>query len=148
MHHTNTTKRKNGTIAELAKALNISTGYVHRLIRSGMPDDPIAAKLWRERQAAGDDSARRLRQERIALVIEQRRRAEIENAVRRGELMPLGDVKEAMVRVTSETRGELLRMASDMPPQISGLDAPAIQKKLRAEITGILKRLHDNFEKG
>jgi len=143
---TTPTKRPDGTLNTLCTTLGLSKRRVSTLLAQGMPDQPQAALAWRK--GNHDSSVQELRQERIRLVVEQRKRAEIENAVRRGELMPLGDVKEAMVRIMSETRGELLKLTSDIPPQITGLDAPAIQKKLRTEITAILKRLHDSFEKG
>lgn len=112
-----------------------------------IPDDATPEQtlemIERQLRQANDNATVTILKNKLAgLMIGIKVRAEA------GELMPLGQVKEAMIRIVSETRGELLKLTSELPPQLTGETAPAIQKKLRAEITGILQRLHDNFEKG
>lgn len=62
------------------------------------------------------------------------------------DLVPIGEVKDSIFKIVSAARGELLKLTSDLPPQLSGATAPAIQKKLRAEIIAILTRLSDDCD--
>ena len=63
------------------------------------------------------------------------------------ELVPVGEVRAAMTRVTSAARAEILKLAADMPPRLEGLDAAAMQKILRDAIHEILTRLSDETSK-
>jgi hypothetical protein len=139
-----TVKRKDGAIVALSAALNITTSHCHKLLRGGMPDGIAEAQAWRSARAAGDDSAQTLRRERILLVREQRERARIENEVRRGELIEAGVVKQGVIAIVSAAKGEFLKLASELPPQLCGESAPAIGKKLRAAIIGVLTTLSDS----
>jgi hypothetical protein len=60
-----------------------------------------------------------------------------------GDLVQVGDVRESMTRVVSAARGEILKMASDLPPRMEGLSAAQMQKLIHAEIIAILSRLSD-----
>jgi hypothetical protein len=64
----------------------------------------------------------------------------------RRDLIPIGEVKDNIVKMVSAARAELLKLASDLPPQLAGSTAPELQKKLRAEIVAILTRLSDDCE--
>lgn len=60
-----------------------------------------------------------------------------------GDLIPVGQVREAAARVCSAARSELLKLASDAAPKLEGLPAAKIQSILRADISDILTRLSD-----
>ena len=62
-------------------------------------------------------------------------------------LIPVGEVKDSIVRIVSAARAELLKLTSDIPPQVEGLGAAEIQKILKAEVTAILARLSNDCEK-
>ena len=85
---------KKPTNKQMSAALGITIRRITELKRAGMPTDTTeAAQSWRNDREHGDDSVKRLRIERIALVSEQRRRAQIENRVRLGGLVDAGQVK-------------------------------------------------------
>ena len=63
------------------------------------------------------------------------------------ELVPVGEVRQSMTRVTSAARAEILKLAADMPPRLEGLDAAGMQKILRDAIHEILDRLADETSK-
>jgi phage terminase Nu1 subunit (DNA packaging protein) len=108
-----------------------------------MPIDSLEAAIaWRESKSAGD-SAERLRLARIALVNEQRERHQIENRVRRGELVEAGQVEADVMAMVSRARGEFLKLSSDLPPRLHGLDEAKMSLIIRAEIIEVLTRLSD-----
>jgi len=127
----------------LAAALGVSVRRVSQLKAAGMPSDSIKSALaWKMTQpGVADTSAERLRAERILLVAEQRTKIRIENDVRRGELVTVGSVQASAIRMTSTAKGELMKLTSELPPQLVGLDAAAISKRLRSAITAVLTRL-------
>ena len=93
------------TNKELAEALGVSIRRVGQLKTEGLPADSIAAAIaWRQNKQAGDSSSEALRAERIRLVRAQAERHEVENEVRRGELLPIGEVKRDIIIVTSKAR--------------------------------------------
>ena len=59
------------------------------------------------------------------------------------ELVPSGKVREAATACYSVVRAELLKLTSDLPPQLSGLSETKIQKVLRENIIEILDNLSD-----
>jgi hypothetical protein len=60
-----------------------------------------------------------------------------------GDLIPVGQVREAATRVCSAARSELLKLAADSAPKLEGLPAAKIQAILRSDISDILTRLSD-----
>lgn len=137
------TKRPDGTLNELVAALKIGKRRVSALLKLGMPDDPKAAIAWRKERES-DGSVEALRKERILLVKAQREKIETETGVRRGELLPIGEVRQSIYRVCRAARDEFLKLASnDLPPRLEGASASEIMKILKAEVHAILTRLSD-----
>jgi hypothetical protein len=62
------------------------------------------------------------------------------------ELVPSGEVREAMTAVYSVVRAEMLKLTSDLPPQLAGLGEQKIQSILRQSVMDILGRLADEQE--
>ena len=138
--------KNNPTTKSLAEALNVSPRRVSQLRAAGMPCTSISEALeWRAKQetshANKSDSAEQLRRERIQLVKSQREKIDIENRVRRGELISGAEVQNQATRVYSRVRGELLRLASDLPPRLAGLSEGPMQGLIRAAIVEILTDL-------
>ena len=90
------------------------------------------------RQATDNATVTILKNKLAGLLIGMKVRAEA------GELIPVGEVKEDAARVYSAHRSVLMKLSSDLPPRLCGLDQGKIQKTLRAEITEALKMLSDN----
>jgi hypothetical protein len=127
------TKRQNGSIVALATGLNLTISHVHRLIRSGMPDQLEAAQAWRTKRAPADDTARELRQQRIALVKSQREKIDLENAVRRRELVLAAEVDQDMAAIGATLKAMLQRIENDLPPVLDGMSPAQIKAELRRQ---------------
>ena len=136
------------TQSQIAQALGISTRRVTQLIKDGLPVDSIAAaEKWRADKAQGDSTVEALRAERIRLVRAQAERHEVENEVRRGELLPIGTVQRDCVTVCSRARDRFLRMSNDLPPRLEGLPADKIAKIIHEAVTATLENLCRDFAK-
>ena len=134
------------TNKELATALNVTVRRVGQLKSEGMPADSIAAAIaWRQNKQAGDSSSETLRAERIRLVRAQAERHETENEVRRGELLPIGEVRADCIRVTTLARDRFLRMSHDLPPRLEGLSADRIAQIIHTEVVQTLEALCRDF---
>ena len=59
------------------------------------------------------------------------------------ELVSVGEVRQSMTRIVSAARGELLKLSSDLPPRLAGLNEAKIQGIIREAIVEILARLAD-----
>lgn len=64
-----------------------------------------------------------------------------------GDLVPVGEVKENIVKIVSSARGELLKMAADLPPRLEGMPTGKVQKIIRDEVIAVLTRLSDEGDK-
>ena len=136
------------TQKQIAEALQISPRRVSQLVLDGMPVDSIAAaEKWRVEKKAGDSSVEALRSERILLIRAQRHRAEIENDVRSGELLEIGEVRRDCVTVCSRARDRFLKMSNDLPPKLSGLPTEKIAEIIHLEVVGTLEALCRDFAK-
>lgn len=135
-------KRPDGTLNALTKALGIGKRRVSVLLSEGMPDTPAEALQWREHRE-NNSSVEELRRQRILLIQEQRKRAEIENAEREGRLIDAGQAQASANRCFSAARGEFMKLTNDLPGALVGLDAPQMQAVIREHIIEILTRLSD-----
>ena len=136
------------TNKELAEALGVSVRRIGQLRSEGMPVDSIKdAHQWRQNKLAGDSSSEALRAERIRLVRAQAERHEVENEVRRGELLPIGEVRADVVKVSTLARDRFLRMSHDLPPRLEGLSADKIAKIIHDEVTETLENLCRDFQR-
>jgi hypothetical protein len=89
------------------------------------------------RKATDIDSVKILKEKLAALKIAVQVRTETR------ELVPVGEVRESMTRCVSVARGELLKLASDLPPRLAGLSEATIQSIIRESIIDTLTRLSD-----
>ena len=136
------------TNSELAAALNVTARRVGQLKAEGMPCDSIPAALaWRQNKLAGDSSTEALRAERIRLVRAQAERHEVENEVRRGQLLEIGEVRRDCITVCSRARDRFLRMSHDVPPRLEGLSADRIAQIIHTEVVQTLENLCRDFQR-
>ena len=136
------------TNSELAEALGVSVRRIGQLKAENMPCDSIpAAQAWRQNKQAGDNTAEALRAERIRLVRAQVERHETENEVRRGELLPIGEVRADCIRVTTLARDRFLKMSHDLPPRLEGLSADRIAAIVHDEVVQTLENLCRDFQR-
>jgi hypothetical protein len=59
------------------------------------------------------------------------------------ELVSVSEVREEIVRCVSATRAEIMKLSSDLPPRLAGLDEKDIQQILVSEIRRILLNLSE-----
>ncbi len=131
------------TISALAKALSVSPRRVSQLILDGMPRETIEGAIaWRGAKQV-TDSAEQLRRKRIEVAEQQRVKLELENRVRRGELLPAGEVESSAIQVCSASRAALLSLTNTLPPRLAGLTESKILTILRTEFFKILRDLSD-----
>lgn len=135
-------KRPDGTLNRLVKALGIGKRRVSVLLAEGMPDTVAEALEWRSKRE-NSSTVEELRRQRILLIQEQRRRAEIENAERLGKLIDAGQAQASATRCFSVARGSLLKLTNDLPGKLVGLDAADMQAIIREDIIQILTELSD-----
>jgi hypothetical protein len=134
------------TQRKIAEALSLSDRRVRALIGQGMPSHSIEAAIqWRASQL-NSDSADELRRARIALVKSQREKIEVENARLRRELISLSEVCQDIFVCFSLAKSEFVKLQSELPPRLEGLEAPAMQRILRDEIYAVLERLSNATE--
>jgi phage terminase Nu1 subunit (DNA packaging protein) len=142
-------KRPNGTIKALSDALGISTRQVSTLLSNGMPTTIPEAMAWRgmgsetSDPASDDSSPAELRRRRIALLRKQEARLEMENQVRRGELISRREVEERDAKIGACVRHAILRMRSELPGQLEGLTAPKIATVLDDYNRSMLEEMSD-----
>jgi hypothetical protein len=143
------TKRADGTLNELVRALGIQKRRVSELLKQGMPDDPQAALAWRH-ERENDDTATALRRERIGLVKAQRVAAELANDKARGELVSKADVIADHVRIGSAVASFIRRWEREIPQICLGLtlnqSLPLVKARTR-ELQSLLADMHSEFWK-
>ena len=132
------------TLAELAKALGVSSRRVSQLLQDGMPHHIEGALAWRD--AIGDDSNKALRKARLELIREQTRRARIAADQAEMILLDAGEAREEYVRRYSAVRGEMLKMSNDLPPRLEGLSASEMQPIIREYVVDVLERLSEGAD--
>jgi hypothetical protein len=146
------------SITRLSELFQISrkTIYQWRLEeRAGIPakvgtkEDLAAWRAWfNANPSAGhyDGKPRRDREtllcEKLEIEIELKR---IEREQELKRLIPICDVEESMTRITSAARSELLKLVSDMPPMLAGLDERGVKHMLKIAVYAVLDRLSDSM---
>lgn len=141
---------------EVAAALGVNDRTVGDLVSRGILPDAPGRGQWdiaactrayiahlRE-QAAGraGDGELDLVEERARLAKEQADRHEMENAVRRGELLERAHVDAAVIGAFARVRARLLAIPSKLAPQVVQSDEPAeAEQMIRAAVCDALREL-------
>jgi hypothetical protein len=68
---------------------------------------------------------------------------ELELEKQRGEVISFREVEGAVVRIGAAVRAAVMRLEADLPQALEGLDAPAMQRTIRAAVDLILTDLSD-----
>jgi phage terminase Nu1 subunit (DNA packaging protein) len=108
---------------------------------------PDAVAWYVARKAAknngsGGPGGLNLDEERARLAAVQRERVELQNAVRRGELMPVGEVAAVWTEILATVRANLLALPSALAPELARIEEPhAVAARLREAIYAALTAL-------
>lgn len=120
------------TQVELSRALGVSLTSVQNYIRQGCPSTKKGKVLrfclsdvvrWRDKQ--GRSKVGRLEIERSRLAKEQADKCALENAQKRGELVPVADVVKVWERRIGGCRSRLLGLPGRIAPQVVGCSSIA-----------------------
>lgn len=60
-----------------------------------------------------------------------------------GQLLSRGEIEERDTRIAAAMKGALLKFANELPPQVEGMAAAKIQKRVKAEVVKMLEQLAD-----
>ena len=146
------------SITRLAELFQVSrkTIYQWRLeerpgipAKAGTKEDVAAWRAWFAANPSAGHYDGKPRRDRETLLCDK---LEVEIAIKKiehdretGELVPLSEVRENMTRITSAARAELLKMISDLPPRLAGLEESAIMGVLRMSIFEVLDNLSNDM---
>lgn len=146
------------TVTHLAQLFGLNKKTIHEWRKTGRDvPDKIDGKedleAWRAWFASNPDAGFNHLKPRADKETLQCQKIEVEVAIKKlelaqkaGELISIGDTKEAVTRITSEARAELLKMASDLPPILAGLPEPKIHGILRETVIDILQKLSTGLD--
>jgi hypothetical protein len=141
------TKRADGTLNELVRALGIQKRRVSELLKIGMPDDIQGATAWRAARE-NDDTAAALRRERIGLVRAQRLHAELANQKAQGELVHRNEVIADHIKIGAAVASFIRRWQREIPQICLGLplnqSLPLVKARTR-ELQDLLSNMQSEF---
>lgn len=133
-------RRPAGKIETLEKALGVTRGRIHQLLRDGMPDDIPGAMAWRAQRQGFE-----LKEARLGVLREQERKLELENRVRVGELIEVNSVFQTSLHIHRQLRMRLTEgVKNSLPPQLEGLPAAKISTVLRQFVDDLLETLAED----
>jgi len=146
-------KSKKLTLAALAKKLGVSRQLLGSHVKNGGSPDLSDPEAWRiflaahgRSGSAPPDLRRKIAEQRLAILKEQRAALARKNALEAGELMPVASAVRQAGEAMGYTFSELERMARECPPGLAGQDAVTIGKRLSAEVEKIRKTLNEKFQ--
>lgn len=109
--------------------------------------DVEAVRKHRESKRTGDvpraGNDPDIKEEKRRLTKAQADKAELEVRRLRGELVPVAEVREDMLRIGGAVKAAMLRLENDLPPRLHGLEPGAMQVPIRESIDGILAQLSE-----
>jgi predicted DNA-binding transcriptional regulator AlpA len=145
------------TVTRISELFQVSRKTIYEWRKEGRDiPEPIGKKedlaAWRAWFAANpsaghyDGKPRRDREtllcEKLEIEIDLKK---IEREQELKRLVAMADVQENMTRITSAARSELLKLVSDMPPMLAGLDENAVKSRLKLAVFAVLDRLSDSM---
>lgn len=141
--------------AEIAQILGIGVRRLQQLTKEGIIPKIAHGKYeiaevvpsyleWKTTQCEeGDEEALDLRKERTLLIRVQRRKAEVELSVMKGELHKSEDVERVMNNMLSSFRARCLSIPNRAAPMVTGKSVDEIRTIMKAEIYEALQELSE-----
>lgn len=144
------------TISELAIELDVDRRTIAKRLEGLEPDENEKDKAGREHRkyrlarvfahlVEGEDGALKLDDERARLAHEQANRAEMENEVRRGELLDAAVVGTDIESTFNTFRQRLLSAPTKLAPLLNPEKPNAARDLVTAELERILGELHEHL---
>jgi transcriptional regulator with XRE-family HTH domain len=146
-------KSKKLTLTALAKKLGVSRQLLGSHIKTGGAPTLDDIEAWRiflaahgRSGSAPPDLRRKIAEQRLAILKEQRAALARKNAQEAGELMPVASAVRQAGEAMGYTFSELERMAREIPPALAGGTAVEIGKRIAAEVERIRSTLKEKFQ--
>lgn len=79
-------------------------------------------------------------------IIRDVRLKDIKIKAEEGSYLPIEEMIEATIKIGTNLKAQLMRLANELPMALTGRDANEIQKKLKAAFEGLLQQQHDDFK--
>jgi hypothetical protein len=145
------------TVSELSVELDVDRRTMAKRLEGLEPDDNETDKAGREHRryllsrvfghlVEGDGGKLKLDDERARLAHEQANRAEMENEVRRGELLDTAQIEPALERAFVTIRQKLLSLGTKLGPIVRPDNPHAARDSINAETERILAELAEHFD--
>lgn len=133
---------------DMAKRMGLSTETISRYKRQGVDitsEDAIRAHQLtkRDRGIARVKTTGDLHAEKLRLIKAQADKAELEVRRIKRELVPVEEVRTDLLRIGSVVKALIVRLESDLPPVLHGLEPADMQLRLRESCDGILMQLSE-----
>jgi len=129
------------TQADKAGALGISSRTLREWQKAGLSESEMADRATRQRERAGASGS--MSEVRLRKLTAEAELRELELEKQRGEVISFREVEEAVMRIGAAVRAAVMRLEADLPQALEGLDAPAMQRTIRAAVDLILTDLSD-----
>ena len=106
--------------------------------------DPAAVDAFRKGQVGENrQESGTLAEARRAKVLEETRLLRIRIEQEEGKLISVAEVEQAGVRIGTTVKAGLMRLENDLPPQLEGLSAGEMKKRLRQVLRNLLREFSD-----
>jgi hypothetical protein len=145
-------KPKKITITEAAKKLGVSRQLLSAHLKSAGAPPLGDLEAWRTFLAAigrsgsaPPDLRRKIAEQHLGILKEQRAALARRNAIEAKELMPVASALKQMAEAGGYVFGELERMARECPPGLAGGTAVEIGKRISAEVERIRATLKEKL---
>ena len=129
------------TQADRAGALGISARTLREWQKQGLSEAEMQDRATRQRERAGASGS--MSEVRLRKLTAEAELRELELEKQRGEVISFREVEGAVVRIGAAVRAAVMRLEADLPQALEGLDAPAMQRTIRAAVDLILTDLSD-----
>jgi transcriptional regulator with XRE-family HTH domain len=129
------------TQADRAAALGVSVRTLREWERAGISQTEMVDRANRQRERAGASGS--MTEVRLRKLTAEAELRELELSRLRGEVISFREVEEAVVRIGAAVRAAVTRLEADLPQALEGLDAPAMQRTIRAAVDLILADLSE-----
>ena len=145
------------TVSELAVELDVDRRTMAKRLEGLEPDENETDKAGREHRqyllcrvfghlVEGDGGKLKLDDERARLAHEQANRAEMENEVRRGELLDQTQLEPELERAMVTFRQKMLSAGTKLAPLVAPDNPNAARDIINAEVERILTELAEHFD--
>lgn len=135
------------TQKEMARRVGVNKSVItkYKALGVDVTDEDAVRRHKAENKRGGqpNESYGDLRAEKLRLTKAQADRAELEVRRLRRELVAVEEVRADLLRIGSTVKALILRLESDLPPTLHGLEPAEMQLRIRESVDKILSQLSE-----